>query len=587
MKYLMICVLMSINIYAQEIIKIGVLAKRSAEVSYKRWNDTAEYLTNKIEDKKFVIVPVQFDDVNQAVQDKEFSFILTNSGMYVDLEYKYAVQRITTLQNKHISGIVQKEFGGVLITHIKNRDKYNDLDSIVDTTIAAVNKKSFGGWQMLWRELVEHGIDIESDIKSIDFKGSHDKVVYSVLSGEYDLGTVRTDTIERMAKEGKIDLKKIHVVNQKKYDDFPFYVSTKLYPEWPMAKLKDTPDQLSKEVSIALMNMRSDSKAAISASVIGWTIPLNYQPIHECFKILEIAPYFQKIEFMDVIEKYWAWILFYLFMGVNGIAMLIYQVRITKNLKMAQEELVQTEKMASLGRLVAGVAHEINTPIGVGVTAASHLHKETKNFEKNYKAENITKTSFEDFIDVSLQSSEMILANLDRAAKMIHNFKQISVDQSSDEVREFDIKEYIDSVISSLKPVLKTTSHNIEVLCESDFVIESNPGVLSQIFSNLIMNSVIHGFDNISNGNIQIEVVKKSQGIQIIYTDDGKGMSKENLKKIFDPFFTTKRSQGGSGLGTHIIFNLITQKLFGTITAQSEEGNGLKYIIDLKEIKHV
>ncbi len=539
----MIFIFLATSSYALDTVKIGVLAKRSAEVSFKRWNDTAAYLSEKIPDKNFVIVPIPFDEVNKAVENKEISFILTNSGMYVELEYRYGVQRITTLLNKHISGVVQKEFGGVLITHVKNKDKYNTLDSVKDATLAAVNSKSFGGWQMIWRELVDYGMDIESDLKSVDFLGTHDKVVYAVINQEYDLGTVRTDTIERMSKEGKIDLKKIHVINQKSYDNFPFYVSTKLYPEWPMAKLKDTADELAQEVSIALMNMKADDKAAVSASIVGWTIPLNYQPVHDCFKILEIPPYYQKIEFMDVIKKYWGWILFYLFIGVNGIAMLLYQIRITRNLKSAQNELVQTEKMASLGRLVAGVAHEINTPIGVGVTAASHLHKEAEVFNENYKSDNVTKSSFESFIEVSLQSSEMILANLDRAAKMIQSFKQISVDQSSDEIRDFDIKEYIQSVINSLKPELKKTSHEIELICDENIHVESNPGVFSQVFSNLIMNSIIHAFEGMEHGHIVIEIEKKGHDLHIVYKDDGKGMSKENLKKIFDPFLPPEEVQ--------------------------------------------
>lgn len=587
MKYLIIFILWTSCVYAVEIVKVGVLAKRGAEVTLKKWNDTAIYLSQKIPDKKFEIVPIKFDDMYDVAKNEEVSFILTNPGMYIELEYKFGAQRITTLINKHISGITQKEFGGVLISHIDNADRFNDIDSVRGSSLAAVNNKSLGGWQMIWRELVENDIDVEDDLKSLSFKGTHDNVIYAVLNKEVELGTVRTDTVERMAMEGKIDIKKLHFVATKSYENFPFIVSTKLYPEWPMAKLKHTPDDLSKEVAIALISMKQDDKAAKSASISGWTTPLRYTPVHECFKTLQIPPYYQKIEFMDVIEEYWQWILFYLFLAINGIAMLLYQIRITRNLKATQEELVQTEKMASLGRLVAGIAHEINTPIGVGVTAASHLHQETEKFNNDYKSDNMTKNTFEEFVETSMQSSEMILSNLDRAAKMIHNFKQISVDQSSDEIREFDLKEYIEGVISSLKPTLKKTSHDISLVCKEHIYLESNPGVFSQIFSNLIMNSVIHAFEGIEQGHIIIEVQKRGHDLHIVYKDNGKGMSKENLKKIFDPFFTTKRSQGGSGLGTHIIYNLVTQKLHGTIVVESHIGQGLKYSIDLKGVKYV
>ena len=243
--------------------------------------------------------------------------------------------------------------------------------------------------------------------------------------------------------------------------------------------------------------------------------------------------------------------------------------------------------MAALGRLVAGIAHEVNTPIGIGVTAASHLKKEIKNFNESYKNESLTKNAFEDFIDTSIQSSDILLNNLERAAHIIQNFKQVSVDQSSDKIRSFPLKEYLDSIIINLKPTLKQSSPLIEILCPQSLQIESNPGAFYQIFTNLIMNSIIHGFEDKKNGHIIIEVHPKGNDIEIIYKDNGNGISKDHLAKLFDPFFTTRRSLGGSGLGTHIIYNLVTQKLHGTIKAKSDEGEGLTFIMHFKGIKHV
>jgi signal transduction histidine kinase len=565
-----------------EIVKIGVLAKRGAEVTYKKWNATAEYLTQEIAGKKFQIIPLGFDKVMSAANNTEVDFILANPGFYVELEYRYEAQRISTLVNKHLSGLTQKEFGGVLITHIDNKSKYNVIEDLVNTNFTAVDEKSLGGWQMAWRELAEHDIDVQSDLKSLTFKGTHDKVVYAVLNKEVDIGTVRTDTIERMAIEGKIDLNQLHFVALKDYENFPFLISTKLYPEWPMAKLKHTSDTLSKEVAIALMKLQNGNKALEKANISGWNTPLSYQPVHECFKVLKIPPYFQNIMLLDVLKKYWQWILFYFILAISGISMLIYQIRLTKNLKDTQEELVQTEKMASLGRLVAGIAHEINTPIGVGVTAASYLHKETKHFNEEYINENVTQNVFESFIKTSLQSSEMILGNLSRASDLIQSFKQISVDQTSDESRLFNLKDYVESIINSLKPTFKGTNHTIEVKGDKNILLELNAGIFSQIFSNMIMNSIIHGFENKDKGNITIIITQVNGSINIVYKDDGKGVSKENLSKLFDPFFTTKRDNGGSGLGTHIMYNLVTQKLYGKIKAESEVGKGLTFIINFK-----
>lgn len=588
MRYLLLFFLLVTYLFSNDsIIKIGVLAKRGSDITYKKWNPTAQYLSQEIEGKTFEIVPLPFDQIFSAVQNREIDFILANPGFYVELEYKYGVQRIVTLINKHLSGVTQKEFGGVLFTHIDNQKKYNVIKDLIHTSIAAVDEKSLGGWQMAWRELVENDINIKNDLKSLVFKGTHDKVVYAVLNKEVDVGTVRTDTLERMAIEKKIDLKQFHIIAPQEYYNFPFFISTKLYPEWPIAKLQHTSDALSKEVAIALMKLKDDDIALTSASISGWTTPLNYQPVHECFKTLKIPPYYKDINFLDVLNGYWEWIVFYLFLAFSGISVLVYQIRLTKHLKDTQEELVQTEKMASLGRLVAGVAHEINTPIGVGVTAASHLHHETEQFNKEYLNENVTQSAFESYIQTSLQSSEMILANLSRASDLIQSFKQISVDQTSDETRLFNLKEYIENVINSLKPTFKGTAHTIELICDENIFLESNPGIFSQIFSNMIINSVIHGFEHKRDGHITITVTENAHNLNITYKDNGQGMIKENLAKIFDPFFTTRRDKGGSGLGTHIIYNLVTQSLHGKIKAESELGEGLIFTITFKGAQHV
>lgn len=568
-------------------VKIGVLAKRGSIVTLKKWNPTAAYLHKHIPHKKFKIVPIAFKDIFHLVKNNQIDFILANPGFYVELEYKFGVQRITTLVNQHISGDEQKEFGGVLFTHIDNKDRFKTIEDIEDSSFAAVNHRSLGGWQMAWRELLEHGIDVDDDLKSLTFRGTHDKVVYSVLNKEVDVGTVRTDTLERMAVEGKIDLHQFHIINPKKYEGFPFSISTRLYPEWPLAKLKHTSSQLSKEVAVALMQMQSHEQAALSANIHSWNTPLSYQPVHDCFKTLKIEPYYHAIKFWDVVAKYWHWIVFYIFLTIGGISMFLYQLRLTHNLQETQNELVQTEKMAALGRLVAGISHEVNTPIGIGVTAGSYLKQKAHQFKEDYTNEKLTKNSFEDYTENFIQSSDIILTNLERAAQLIQSFKQISVDQSSDETRGFYIHEYLDSIIRSLKPTLKLNAHQIDIICSKTLQIESNPGVFYQIFSNLIINSIIHGFEKKEHGHITIEVTQRASNLEIIYKDNGKGLTKSNLSKLFDPFFTTRRALGGSGLGTHIVYNLVTQKLNGTIQADSSEGKGLTYTMLFKGITYV
>ena len=252
-----------------------------------------------------------------------------------------------------------------------------------------------------------------------------------------------------------------------------------------------------------------------------------------------------------------------------------------ENLKLTQHQLVQSEKMASLGSLVAGVAHEINTPLGVGVTAASFLEDKTQSFMLTYAGRNDVPEELKKYLDLTTEATSMIMTNLNRAAELINSFKQVAVDRSSEKRRKFDFSENIDELITSLKPRLKRTKHSINVECPGQLVIDNYPGVFSQIFTNLIMNSIIHGFDETDTGNITLNISKNGDNIlHIAYTDNGTGMDEETLSKIYDPFFTTKRNtKGGSGLGMHIVYNLIVQTLGGKIECSSNPGQGTSFMI--------
>ncbi|EKD29019.1 MAG: hypothetical protein ACD_79C00112G0001, partial [uncultured bacterium] len=248
-------------------------------------------------------------------------------------------------------------------------------------------------------------------------------------------------------------------------------------------------------------------------------------------------------------------------------------------LKDAQEQLVESEKLAALGSLVAGIAHEINTPVGIGVTAASHLFQQTNVFKKKYEGQLLTREDFEKFLRIAADSSNMILANLNRAANMIQSFKQVAVDQSSEHKRAFYLNEYINEILISLQPKLKNKKYKVTLNCSEEINVVSYPGAFSQIFTNLILNSLLHGFEGRDRGNIVINVVDDNETILIEYSDDGVGIPKSNLKKIFDPFFTTKRGQGGSGLGMHIVYNLVSNTLCGKIACVSKAGEGTKFSI--------
>ncbi len=244
-------------------------------------------------------------------------------------------------------------------------------------------------------------------------------------------------------------------------------------------------------------------------------------------------------------------------------------------LKKAQDHLIQSEKMAALGGLVAGVTHEINTPIGMGVTANSFLEEKLATLNKLYQSQNLSAENFEKNIKEAIEASATIKNNLKRAVELVGSFKEIAVDQSSGERRRFNIKDYLNEVLMSLQPKFKQTSHEIITICPEDLEITSYPGVFSQIITNLIVNSLTHAFESIEAGEMEIRITVENNHLVIGYRDNGCGMPPDAVAKIFDPFFTTRRAAGGTGLGMYIVYNIVTQTLGGQIECISHQGEGI------------
>lgn len=251
------------------------------------------------------------------------------------------------------------------------------------------------------------------------------------------------------------------------------------------------------------------------------------------------------------------------------------------DLKQAQEDLVQSEKMAALGALVAGVAHEINTPVGIGVTAASYLKQKTRELEELFEAGKMKRADFEKYLNTAHDATASTLTNLNRAADLIKSFKQVAVDQTSEERRRFQLKEYIENLLLSLRPRYKRTRHTVEVNCPENLEICSYPGAFSQIITNLVINSLIHGFEHIEKGKMVLYASLEGTQLFLHYQDNGCGMDAEQVEKVFDPFFSSKRVQENAGLGMHIVYNLVTRLLNGRIECQSALGQGTKFTIEL------
>jgi two-component system sensor histidine kinase TtrS len=327
---------------SDQIITVGVLAFRGEEVARERWEQTTDYLTAALPGYEFRLVPLDLHQMHEALEHGKLDFILTNPGNYVELEAEYGITRIATLKNVR-QGQVYKEFGAVIFTRA-DRNDLRELRDLKHASFAAVDRQAFGGFQMAWRELAEAGIDPFHDFKALRFVGfPQDEVVFQVRDGKVDAGTVRTDVLERMAGQGQIDLDDFRILNPRVTNGFPFHHSTRLYPEWAFAKAKPTSDEVAKSVTMALLGMPADHPAAAAGKNAGWTVPLDYQRVHELFKDLQIGPYehFGEFTLSGTVQRYW-----YVFASLLAVLVfsIFHNIRVERLVGQRTAELVRTNR---------------------------------------------------------------------------------------------------------------------------------------------------------------------------------------------------------------------------------------------------
>lgn len=279
-------VAMTVGTACAETVKIGVLAKDGPAKALAMWQATGDYLSSKIPGKTFEIIPLEFKKIYPAVEAKEVDFFLTGPSMYVTTKEKYGASALVTMINSR-EGKATETMGGVILTTSSN-DAVNSLADLKGKKFMAVEPTSMGGWQMAWKALADAGIDPKKDFAALEFGGKHDNVVLAVLNEKVDAGTVRTDTLERMAAAGAIVMDDFKIINKQTHGDFPFVCSTALYPEWPLAKTASTPDALAAQVATALKELKVDEPAAKNAKIVGWKSALDYGVVAEMMKKLGV-----------------------------------------------------------------------------------------------------------------------------------------------------------------------------------------------------------------------------------------------------------------------------------------------------------
>jgi two-component system, sensor histidine kinase and response regulator len=553
-------------------VRIGVLAKRGPERCLEKWEATAAYLTEQISDNTFTIVPLGFDEVIPAVERREVDFVLSNPSFYVILEQDNLATRIATLKT-HQSDQSLTEFGGVLICRQDNESiaSYKDIQG---KRFGAVADTSFGGWRVVQRELCEQGIDPVKDCSELVFCGTHDRVIYAIANGSVEVGSVRTDTLEHMASEELIRIEDFRVlpVYEGSTDDFLFNISTRLYPEWPMAKVTGTSDDLAEHVAAALLHMSPEDEAAIAARCHGWSFPGNYQLVHDCLKSLRIAPYehFGKVTFGALLRHYWHWITVLTFLIVILLFLTIIAARSRVRMKRAKIEAEVANRTKS--EFLANMSHEIRTPMN-GIIGMSELFSHT-----SLTAEQ------RDYLGIVRQSADSLLSLLND----ILDFSKIEADHLELETIDFSLRDCVGKTVKNLSFLAE--EKKLELTCRidpnlTDWLI-GDPGRLRQVIVNLASNAVKFT----KKGEVAIDVSQISRTddaieIQASVRDTGIGIPPERQKNIFDAFTqgdaSTTREYGGTGLGLTICSRLVAM-MGGRIWLTSEKGKGSTFSFSAK-----
>ena len=592
-------------------VRIGVLALRGETEALKTWTATARYLEQAIPGHTFRIIPYDFKTIMPATQRGEHDFVITNSAIYVELEAYYGVTRIATLE-RLMPGRTATMFGGVIFCR-SDRTDINSLEDIRGKQFIAVEENSFGGWYMAWREFYNRQIDPRRQFKSLSFAKTHDKVVLDVLEGRADAGSVRSGMLEAMADEGTIRLSQFKIINDQRHDAFSLLHSTRLYPEWPVARLRHTSEDLSRRVTIALLTMQPDDQAARAAKIRGWTTPLDYTSVHELFKELQLGPYRDggAITLGKVFGKY----RYPIVMGIGAVLLLALITLVTlrfnkrlnlanseleqanRTLKATQSQLLQQDKMASIGQLAAGVAHEINNPTGFILSNLSTLQKYLNRFREFISLQQQALSSLPETETAAvaearkrlkieyLQDDAITLVHectdgAERIKSIVQDLKSFSHSNGTELVRA-DLNAGIESTINIVWNELKYKADLKKELHELPLVL-CNPGQINQVLLNLLVNAA-QAIE--THGEITIKTWAAHDSVYIAVSDTGTGIPPEIVDRLFEPFFTTKEVGKGTGLGLSIAYDIVS-KHHGEIKVQSQPGKGTTFTVRLPADNH-
>ncbi|WP_169733431.1 diguanylate cyclase [Sulfurospirillum arcachonense] len=364
-------------------VHMGILPRRNNDKAISKWEKTMEYLNKQNPNYFFHAVQLSYENIENAIKNKEIDYVLTDTMSYIKFEDKYSVEKILTLENLDLyTNKSIKRLGSVIFTK-SNRNDINALKDIQNKRFGAVHKNSFGGWVIAQKELYDNRIILNT--KNISFLKTAENVVYNVLNKKIDVGTIRTDILEKMSIENKINLKDIKILSPKKYDNFPYLVSTQLYPEWPLSKLKDSSEELSLKIIKSLLTLKHGSKINQEAQIYGWTIPINYAKVNHLLNELQLPPYNgKKLTFKSFYKKYQIQFVIVTFLFILVFAGLIYTKKMNNYLKEFNKQLEQKvqERTEELSQINIKLKHLANTDELTKISNRRNLFKKIAQYIK-------------------------------------------------------------------------------------------------------------------------------------------------------------------------------------------------------------
>jgi len=594
-------------------VSVGVLAYRGVAVAQQMWQPTIDYLNHEIPDRHFVLVPLDLKTMEAAVAADDIDFILTNPGNYVVLEARYGVTRILTLRNLR-NGEPYTVFGGVIFTRA-DRGDINKLGDLRGKSFGAVSETAFGGFQMAWQVFKAAGMDPFSDFSDLRFMGfPQDDIVYAVRDKKVDAGTVRTDTLERMAAKGLVRLSDFKVLARRTTQGFPFLHSTPLYPEWPFAEARHTSKVLGKRVAIALLLMPEDSPAARAGRNAGWTVPLDYQVVHDLFRTLNIAPYHHKheITLLDVVREYWHLVLILALTITFGIFHIVRVDRMviarTKELKASNDALEheiaeRTKQQAIMHR----------------TTLQLRQREEELNRHRDHLEELVEQRTHElSTVNRELEAYSYSIAHDLRAPlRAVTSFSQILLNEATDKLdsdereslhRVINAGKYMAHLIDDILELSRITrkelrretvdfsalardvvdqlrraepGREVTVKVADGIKVNGDPKLLRVALENLLGNAWKY---TSREERPSIEFGTTMEGDKTVYcvNDNGIGFDMRYAEKLFHAFQRLHSSQDyeGTGIGLATVQRIV-QRHGGNVWASSEPGKGARFCFTL------